>query len=87
MQGEKKGELQDPFRKDTVNIFNPLGITTHNSASPQHLHDSSHSFRPSENIIDILHIIKKGNYMTTLQKFYTHSDTKNNNQRYIHNGI
>jgi len=74
------GEQQDPFRKDTANIFNPLGIATHNSASPQHLHDSPHSFRPSENIMDILHIIRKGNYMTTLQKFYNHSDTKNNNQ-------
>jgi hypothetical protein len=84
---EKKVELQDPFRKDTANIFNPLGITTHNSAFPQHLHNSPHSFRPTENIMDILHIIKKGNYITTLQKLYTHSDTKNNNHGYIHIGI
>jgi len=68
------------FQKERANIFSPLGITTHNSAFPQYLHDSPHSFRPSKNIMDILHIIMKGNYMTTLQKFYTYSDTKNNNQ-------
>jgi hypothetical protein len=68
------------FQKERANIFNPLGITIHNSAFLQYLHDSPHSFRPSENIMDILHIIMKGNYMTALQKFYTYSDTKNNNQ-------
>ena len=83
---KKKVELQDPFKKDRVNIFNPLDITNYNSAFP-HLHDSPQSFRPSEIITDILHIIKAGNYMTTLQKFYTHSDTKNNTQLYRHTGI
>jgi hypothetical protein len=77
---EKKVELQVPFRKDRVNIFSPLRMATHNSAFLQHLHDSPHSFRPSKNIVGTLHIIQKGNYMTTLQKFYTHSDTKNNDQ-------
>jgi hypothetical protein len=67
LTAEKTVELQNTFRKDTTKTVNPLGITTYNSAFAQHLHHSPHSFQPSKNIMYIL------------QKFYTYSDTTNNN--------
>ena len=45
----------------------------------QHLLDNKHSIGPMD-IVEILHIRKKGRMMSTLENFYIYKETKMNNQ-------
>jgi hypothetical protein len=49
---------------------------TGNSSFTQHLDDYNHSFGPIEKIMTILHIIKKGTMMDTLEKYHIYKATK-----------
>jgi hypothetical protein len=42
------------------------------SKSAKHPHKNKYAFGPIEEIMDVLHVINKGNDMNTLQKFYTY---------------
>ena len=46
----------------------------------QHLLDSRHSIVPMENIMEFLHINKRGSMMTTLERFHIYNVTKLDNQ-------
>ena len=46
----------------------------------QNLLDNKHNIGPIVDILEILHIRKKGKMMNTLENFYIHKETKMNNQ-------
>ena len=46
----------------------------------QHLTDKGHSISPMEDVMEILHVTKKGNMINTLKKFHTYNTTRLNNQ-------
>ena len=46
----------------------------------QHVLDEGHSFGPMTNIMDIIHIEKKGRMLDTLEKYYIYRETQNGNQ-------
>jgi hypothetical protein len=39
----------------------------------RHLVDNGHSMAPMEEVMEILHVIKKGNMMNTLEKFHMYN--------------
>ena len=46
----------------------------------QHFLDNRHSIGPMEDIMEILHIKKKGKMMDTLQNFYIYKEARMDNQ-------
>jgi hypothetical protein len=46
----------------------------------QHVLDKGHSFSPMTNIMDKIHIEKKGKMLETLEKYYIYRETQNGNQ-------
>ena len=48
---------------------------TGHSKFAQHLQDSNHSFGPIDTVMDILHVIKKGAMMDTLERYHIYRIT------------
>jgi len=46
----------------------------------QHIVDNKHSIAPMEDIMEILHVTKKGNMMNTLERFHIYNVTRLENQ-------
>jgi hypothetical protein len=46
----------------------------------QHLIDKGHSISRMEDVMEILHVTKKGNMMNTLEKFHIYNVTRLDNQ-------
>ena len=46
----------------------------------QHLLDNRHTIAPMEDIMEVLHIKKKGNMMNTPERFHVYNETKIDNQ-------
>ena len=46
----------------------------------QHLIENRHSVGPIDNIVEVLHTVKKGKMMDTLKKFHIYKETKLENQ-------
>jgi hypothetical protein len=47
-----------------------------NSKYPQHLLDNKHPIGPIHEITDVLHVMRKGKMMDTLEKFHIYLETK-----------
>jgi hypothetical protein len=46
----------------------------------QHITDEGHSFGPMNEIMEVVHIARKGKMLDTLEKFYMYKETKHGNQ-------
>jgi len=59
--------------------YNDYKYANNKSKSAQHVLDEGHSFGPMTNIMDIIHIEKKGRMLDTLEK-YIYKETQHGNQ-------
>jgi hypothetical protein len=57
-------------RRKFNELFQSFRNYNSNSRSDQHLHEMGKSFGPMEEIMDILHIVKKENHVNTLEKHH-----------------
>ena len=60
--------------------YNDYKYANNKSKFAQHLLDESYSFGPTTNIMDIIHIEKKGRMLDTLEKYYIYRETQYGNQ-------
>ena len=60
--------------------YNDYKYANNKSKFAQHVLDEGHSFGPMTNIMDIIHIEKKGRMLDTLEKYYIYRETQNGNQ-------
>jgi len=60
--------------------YNDYKYTYNKSKFAQHGLDKGHSFSPITNIMDIIHIEKKGKMLDTLEKYYIYRERQNGNQ-------
>ena len=60
--------------------FNDLKHGNRCSKFAQHLLENRHSIGPIDEIMEVLHIVKKGKMMDTLEKFHIYKETKLENQ-------
>ena len=60
--------------------YNDYKYTNNKSKFAQHVLGEGHSFRPMTNIMDIIHIEKKGRMLDTLEKYYFYRETQYGNQ-------
>ena len=59
-----------------MNIYEILNTKMVNSKFAQHLNDNNHSFGPTEKVMNVLHPIRKGTMMDTLEKYHIYKATK-----------
>ena len=69
-----------PFHIAFQENFQDFKYGNAKSKFAKHLIDNRHSIAPMENIMEVLHITKKGNMMNTLERFHIYNVTKLDNQ-------
>jgi hypothetical protein len=74
------GQTERPFKIRFQEYFRDFKYGNGKSSFVQHLMDNKHVIGPMKDIMDIVHIAKKGRIMDTLEKFYIFRETKLNNQ-------
>jgi hypothetical protein len=74
------GQRGGPFKIRFQEHFRDFKYGNGKSSFAQHLIDNRHGIGPMQDIMDIVHITRKGRMMDTLEKFYIFRETKLNNQ-------
>jgi len=60
--------------------YNDYKYANNKSKFAQHVLDEGHTFCPMVDIMDIVHIGKKGRMLDTLEKYYIYRETQNGSQ-------
>ena len=69
------GQTGSSFRMRFQEHLRDYKYRTGNSKFAQNLHDHNHSFGPIDTVLDVLHVIKKGAMMVTLERYRIHRIT------------
>jgi hypothetical protein len=75
------GQTGRPFKIRFIEHSQATKSNTNNSMHSQHIPNSEHSYGLLDSTIDILHIVRKGKYMNTLEKFYIYKTRKQGTQQ------
>jgi hypothetical protein len=74
------GQTGRPFRISFREHYDDYKYANNRSKFAQHIIDEGHSFGPMNDIMEIIHVAKKGRMLDTLERFYIYSETKRGNQ-------
>ena len=74
------GQTGRPFQIKFREHYNGYKYANNRSKFAQHVIDEGHSFGPMDNVMDIVHIAKKGKMLDTLKIFYIYRETQNKNK-------
>jgi hypothetical protein len=69
------GQTGKSFRVRFREHLRDYKYRTGNSKFAQHLQDYNHSFGPIDTVMDVLHVIKKGAMMETLERYHIYRVT------------
>ena len=74
------GQTDHPLRTWFQEHYRDFKYNSTKSKFVAHLLENSHSMGKIEDIMDVLHITKKGRTMDTIEKYYIYYETRNGNQ-------
>jgi hypothetical protein len=74
------GQTGGPFKIRFQEHFRDFKHGNGKSSFAQQLMDNRHAIGPMQDIMDVVHITRKGRMMDTLEKFYIFRERKLNNQ-------
>ena len=70
------GQTGEPFKIRFQEHFRDFKYGNGKSSFAQHLIHNRHAMGPMQDIMDIVHVTRKGRMMDTLEKFYIFRETK-----------
>ena len=79
-QKKYTGQTGRPFRVRFHEHYNDYKYKNNKSKFAQHIIGEGHAFGPMIDIMDIVHIEKKGRMLNTLEKYHIYRETYNGNQ-------
>ena len=74
------GQIEGPFKVRFREHYNDYKHGHSRSKFAQHVTDESHSFGPMNEIMEVIHVTRKGRMRDMLEKFYIHRETKHGKQ-------
>jgi len=70
------GQTRRPFRTRFWEHYNDLKYANNRSKFAQHIIEEGHNFGPMNEIMEVIHVKKKGKMLDTSEKFYIYKETK-----------
>ena len=74
------GQTGRPFKVRFQDHLRDLKYNNNRSKFAQHLIDNKHAIEKMEDIMEVVHVTKKGKMMDTLKDFHIYKETKAGNQ-------